>query len=138
MPIHHDRTTWKQRTQIGDTVSIKGKRYSGLVEFTRLCDTCGAPYSIFVTPKIARGEAESNNFGLKNCEAHRRQRGSVPRVENVSEAEALAMANKVMKEELAGLYARVSDLQAKLSMYELQSAMTAVSSQAPQKMPWEA
>lgn len=127
----HDREEWT-RGGSGPKV-IKGKTYKNLSEFMRPCATCGEPFSIFVTGKIASGHADSNSFGLKNCEKHRRNKAG-------SELDAVTMANSVMKEELAGLYVRNKDLfaevqvlKARLAVYELPAAMAAQAG----KMPWE-
>lgn len=124
----HDRTAWT-RGPAGPKI-IGRRTYSNLVEFSRKCASCGGPFSIFVTNKIAEGHADSNSFGLKNCEMHRR---SGPKVET-SELNDLRMANGVMREELAGLYARdkelfaeVQRLKARLSQYEVPSAMAVAS-----------
>jgi hypothetical protein len=134
----HDRTPWT-RGRTGDfqlpTRSGKMKTYNNLTEFTRPCLTCGQPFSIHVTGKIAAGEADSNSFGLKNCEEHRRARTT---------DDTLRMSNTVMKEELAGLYSRVQEqfaeiqqLKARLAVYELQPAMEAQANGLTHKMPWE-
>jgi hypothetical protein len=103
--------------------SIKGKTYKNLIEFTRECSACAKPFSIFVTSKIADGGADSNSFGLKNCEEHRRNKST-------GEIGELRTANVTMSEELQGLYGRVKDqfeeiqvLKAKLAKYELPAAM---------------
>lgn len=128
----HDRTEWTRASSGPQT--IKGKTYRSLVEFKRPCATCNEPFSIFVTEKIASAHADSNSFALKNCEAHRRNKSN-------GDMGALAMANGVMKDELDGLYSRISELfaenqvlKARLAGYELQPAMAAV---AENKMPWE-
>jgi len=125
----HDRTPWT-RGATGNHV-IKNRTYKNLTEFSRPCQACGNPFSIFVTSKIADGLADSNSFGLKNCEHHRRNKsaGDTPDVEIVR------MENNVMRQELEGLYSTVADLTARLAQYELAPAMHAA---APQnKMPWE-
>lgn len=123
----HDRTEWT-RGQAGD-IKVKNRTYKNLVEFSRPCATCQKPFSIYVTNKIAGGHADSNSFGLKNCPEHRRNKATG----DLSDVEALRMANSVMKQELAGLYARDKDqfaelqeLKARLASYELQGAMSAV------------
>lgn len=135
----HDRTGWTKGAT--GNVSIRRrdgteKTYKNLVEFMRPCATCAENFSIFVTPKIAAGHADSNSFGLKNCEKHRRS--SIRKAE--PELEKLRMANAVMKEELSGLYGRLSEmfdetqrLKARLAKYELQPAMEA---QAALTFPW--
>jgi len=123
----NDRTLWT-RGRTGDfdlkTHNGRMKKYRNLTEFTRTCQTCGKPFSIHVTPKIAAGEADSNNFGLKNCEEHRGRKGNVQ--------DDVRMSNDVMREELAGLYeknrelfAEVQVLKARLAVYELPAAMEA-------------
>lgn len=57
-----DRASW----ELGAT------DHRNLVEFSRPCATCGVVFSIFVTQRIASGMADTNNFGLRNCEKHRR------------------------------------------------------------------
>lgn len=115
----HDRTPW---TRGGDGPRvIKDHTYKNLTEFWRPCAACDKPFSIFVTKKIASGEADSNSFGLKNCPEHRR--GST-RTES-PELEALRMANSVMKQELEGLYERdaeqfaeLQELKARVAIFE--------------------
>lgn len=123
-----DRSEWTERVD-GGHVKIKNRTYPNLVEFSRPCVTCQKLFSIFVTKKIADGLADSNNFGLKNCEEHRRKA-----VTSDMQTEQLRMVNNVMKDELAGLYAQVKGLNARLAQYELPAAMAA---QAQMKMPWE-
>lgn len=120
----HDRTAWTRGTT--GPHKIKNKTYNNLVQFTRKCASCENTFSIFVTPKIADGHADSNSFGLKNCAEHRRQ--SIPRAGDETELATLRMANKVMKQELDGLYER-------LAQYELPAAMRNHAAQT--KMPWE-
>lgn len=128
----HDRTSWTRGT--AGEIKIGNKTYKNLVEFTRPCVTCREPFSIFVTHKIADGAADSNNFGLKNCEKHRRS--SVREIG--PELETLGMINNTMKAELEGLYERVKlqsaeiqELKARLAKYELQPAMEAMARDAP-------
>lgn len=67
-----DRSAW---TRVAEgSKYLRGRDYSHLIEFRRPCSTCGEPFSIFVTRRIADGEADTNSFGLVNCEAHRRTR----------------------------------------------------------------
>ena len=120
----HDRSEWT-RGRSGE-LQIKNRTYKDLVEFTRPCASCGKPFSIFVTSKIAAGQADSNSFGLKNCPEHRRN----TRTADTSETEALRMANSVMKAELDGLYAR-------LAQYELQPAMKARAASDGLTFPWQ-
>jgi len=100
----HDRTEWTE------TRSSLGKK-KNLVEFTRPCAQCGEPFSILVTEKIASGHADSNSFGLKNCEEHRRN---------------YRPAKRDLEAELAVLYERdkaqvaeIQELKAQLHAYEL-------------------
>ena len=136
------RDGWERASTGAQT--IKGKAYRKLVEFTRPCATCEKPFSIFVTEKIANGHADSNSFGLKNCEVHRRNKAAP----DLGEQEKLRTANVTMSEELAGLYASNRDLfaelqviKARLARYELPAAMAAqehtTNSVLPNKMPWE-
>lgn len=131
----HDRTEWTKGAT-GPQV-IKGKSYKSLTEFTRQCATCDQPFSIFVTAKIAAGHADSNSFGLKNCDLHRRNKPA----SDLGEIDTLRTANVTMREELQGLYERVKTqfeelqvIKARLATYELAPAMAA---QAQIKMPWE-
>lgn len=139
----HDRTGWTRGASNGD-VQIKNNRtgamktYKNLVEFKRPCAMCGEPFAIYVTRKIANGEADSNSFGLKNCEQHRRS--SIREVQ--PELETLRTTNATMKSELAGLYERgnaqfgeIQELKARLAKYELQPAMEAAA--RPLAFPWE-
>ena len=120
----HDRSEWTRGTPGPKT--IKGREYKNLVEFTRSCTTCGEPFSIFVTQKIANGHADSNSFALKNCDKHRRNRSAT----DEHEVETLRTANVTMREELTGLYASNKELfdelqiaKAKLAQYELPAAL---------------
>lgn len=136
----HDRNDWI-RGQSGE-IKIKNRTYKNLVEFTRPCVTCQQRFSIFVTKKIADGHADSNSFGLKNCEAHRRSRPAL----DGPDGEALRMANSVMRQELEGLYARDKELfaenqllKAKLAQYELHGAVkeaATTNSALPTTFPW--
>lgn len=119
-----DRSEWTEG-RTGEH-KIGKKTYKALTEFTRPCVTCGERFSVFVTKKIADGLADSNSFGLKNCEKHRRTVNAA----EVAHAETTSMANSVMKAELDGLYSRNAvlekqnaDLKARLAVYELQPAM---------------
>jgi hypothetical protein len=139
----HDRTPWTRgRTGDFQLKNTKGKErtYRGLTEFTRPCATCGEPFAIHVTAKIAAGEADSNSFGLKNCEQHRRNFVATEAVTN----ETLRMANDVMKQELAGLYERnqelfaeVQVLKARLAQYELQPAMEFSRGRVVKELPFD-
>jgi hypothetical protein len=118
-----DRTGWAR----GETgpVKIGTKSYKRLTEFSRKCAACEQPFSIYVTEKIAEGLADSNNFGLKNCETHRR--GGISH--STEEVETLRSKDRVMADELEGLYATIRELQAKLAKYELPTAMA--------QFPWK-
>lgn len=122
----HDRTEWLRGPPGPKT--IKGREYKNLTEFSRRCATCEAPFSIYVTDKIAAGHADSNSFGLKNCPEHRR---TATRADN-GEVEQLRMANSVMRQELEGLYARDKELFA-----ENQELKARLACGAQNKMPWE-
>lgn len=89
-----DRTEW---TRGADTKKV--------VEFSRPCVTCGKPFSIFVSKRIASGDADSNSFGLKNCEAHRRGKP----VERDLKAE-LAILQQRDKEQFAEIQALRAEL----------------------------
>jgi hypothetical protein len=140
---------------------VKGKTYKTLVEYVRGCSVCAKPFSIFVTAKIASGHSDSNSFGLRNCEEHRRSRMHA----DATELSKLRTANATMADELPGLYERVrvqfeeiQVLKARLAVYELAPAMEAQSHVAyglapdgigcdpvqnttngalPSKLPWE-
>jgi hypothetical protein len=64
-----DRSAWARVAE--GPKYLRGRDYSHLIEFRRPCSTCGEPFSIYVTRRIADGEADTNSFGLVNCEAHR-------------------------------------------------------------------
>lgn len=123
-----DRTGWT-RGETGAT-RIGTKTYKRLVEFSRPCVTCQKLFSIFVTEKIAEGLADSNNFGLKNCEQHRRG-GGAP----IAELETLRSKDRVMSDELAALHETIRNLRERLAKYELQPAMERMST--GEKMPWQ-
>lgn len=128
-----DRTGWT-RGENGPR-KIGRKTYGNLTPFTRPCAVCGEPFSIFVTPKIAIGNADTNNFGLRNCEKHRRSKEAGGPEDDMA---GLRMANEIMKQELAGLYARLAELNERLAQYELQPAMAKIAhTNGAAKMPWE-
>jgi hypothetical protein len=79
-----DRSAW---TRVAEGPKyIRGRDYSHLIEFRRPCSTCGEPFSIFVTRRIADGGADTNSFGLVNCDAHRRARkGSAAPLQTMAE-----------------------------------------------------
>lgn len=107
-----DRTGWKQ------SPGFWGRK-KNLIEFTRFCAApdCGREFGIMVTQKIASGKADSNSFGLKNCELHRR--GKI-----VDELETLRAEIAVLKRRDQELFAENMALKAKLAALE-------------KKMPWE-
>lgn len=135
-----DRSAWI-RGPSGPT-TIGTRKYNNLTKFTRACATCGEPFSIYVTQRIADGQADSNNFALKNCEAHRQSR-------RAPDDAALVESNNTMRQELDGLYVRVKELteenarlRDELAKYDLQHAMRAhASATAPVQeqnslLPW--
>lgn len=123
-----DRKDWVRDTTT-DEHKVGNRTYKNLVRFSRSCATCAQPFSIFVTTKIADGNADSNSFGLRNCEKHRRTHGIDPE---------MAMANTIMKAELDGCYEQIKYLKARLALYELPAAMHALAGNGTQiKMPWE-
>ena len=127
----HDRSEWTEGTT-GDH-RIGKRKYNNLTEYSRPCKTCGARFSIFVTKKIADGFADSNSFGLKNCEKHRRG-GGTPK--NVQENDTVNLVNTTMKKELEAVYRENAELRARMAKYELQPAMERAAQ--AHKMPWEA
>lgn len=119
------------RAESGPKV-IKGKTYKSLTEFIRSCSVCNRPFSIYVTDKIASGIADSNSFGLRNCEEHRRSRT----VADNTELEALRSYKGTTAEELKALYVRNSELfnevqvlKARLATYELKPMFETFNSQ---------
>lgn len=116
-----DRSEWRQG--VTGPVQIGRKRYPRLAEFSRPCVACKQRFSIYVTEKIAEGLADSNNFGLKNCEEHRR--GGNP-----AELDSLRSKDKVMSDELSGLYETIRELRERLAKHELRTSTR-------EKMPWE-
>ena len=111
-----DRSEWI-RGETGPQ-KIGTSSYKRLAEFSRPCATCKQPFSIFVTEKIADGLADSNNFGLRNCEIHRR--GAAPI--DSEELESLRTQDRVMADELSGLYATIRDLKERLAKAEARPA----------------
>ena len=111
-----DRSEWI-RGETGPQ-KIGTRSYKRLTEFSRPCATCKQPFSIFVTEKIAEGLADSNNFGLRNCEIHRR--GAAPI--DSEELESLRTKDRVMADELSGLYATIRDLKERLAKAEARPA----------------
>ena len=111
-----DRSEWI-RGETGPQ-KIGTRSYKRLTEFSRPCATCKHPFSIFVTEKIAEGLADSNNFGLRNCEIHRR--GAAPI--DSEELESLRTKDRVMADELSGLYATIRDLKERLAKAEARPA----------------
>lgn len=131
----HDRTEWTKGNSGPQT--IKGKSYKELTEFTRPCATCGEPFSIYVTKKIANGHADSNSFGLKNCEKHRRNKPAVDNdeIEELKRVNAVLLASLADAEKLvAQAYAELDALKAK---YELPGALQRTAEASKEKMPWD-
>lgn len=135
-----DRSEWTRGPTGPQT--IKGANYKNLTEFKRPCVACGELFSIFVTQKIANGHADSNSFGLKNCEAHRRNRPPA----DTNEVETLRTANATMREELVWRTAQVKELEARLAIYELpamvkvigcETVQNTTNSSLPNRFPWE-
>lgn len=125
-----DRTAWTRCAP--GSQKIRGKKYKNLIEFTRPCQACNKPFSIFVTQRIADGEADTNNFGLRNCEEHRRSPRPPSMDEN--EMEALRSRIRVMGDELTGLYALNKELT--IEVEALRGGKPALV--GGNKMPWEA
>ena len=69
----HDRSEWISHG--ASKPYMNGRKY--MYEFRRLCKTCGEPFPIFVTERIANGAADSNSFALVNCEVHRRGKNNL-------------------------------------------------------------
>ncbi len=115
-----------------------------LYRVTRPCATCNAEISMDVTRKALQGVSKNAGLSLRNCPKCRAERKaggpgsrggtSRPTAQEVlpagGELETLRMANKTMKEELAGLYDVIKELR---GTYELPAAMENIS----KKMPWE-
>lgn len=120
----HDRTAWERRGE--GPRFLRGKNHPKLTEFTRACKTCGEPFSIFVTAKIADGLADSNNFALVNCELHRRGN---------KEAQELRSKDAVVSEELEGPYTIERELRAEV--LRLLAENEALKNKT-KKFPWEA
>jgi hypothetical protein len=100
-----DRTDWTR------TAEGLGRK-KNLVQFSRPCATCGNSFSIVVTKKIADGKADSNSFGLKNCEEHRR--GTKP----ASDLETMRAELAVLKQRDKELFAENQALKAKIAALE--------------------
>jgi hypothetical protein len=160
VPGRHSRDGWTHREDHA-SVYIEGKQYRSMREWSRPCVVCGT--DILAFEKSGTVDANSR-FGNKTCKDHRgllpamergfiawsvTLRGIVPGPSCVSSDvpavtdESLRMANKVMTEELDGLYADNKDLKARLAKYELQPALVAEHSGhasngvLPTKLPWE-
>lgn len=122
----HDRSEW-ERCGEGPR-HLKGRSYKNLVEFRRPCKTCGTPFSIFVTPRIAEGIADTNSFALRNCDLHRRGSGNL-------ELDTVRSRIALMSDEMQGLYTTERQLRDKLTVQDVEIAKLKHKSQ---KMPWEA
>jgi hypothetical protein len=94
--LRHDRSAWERVTE-GPRFFLQCRSYKHLIEFRRPCKTCGESFSIFVTQKIADERADSNSFGLVNCELHRRGRIPKPDV-YAAERELRAEVEKLLAE----------------------------------------
>lgn len=118
----HDRSPWERCGE-----SPRYGFHMKLTEFRRPCGVCGNKFSIHVTRKIADGHADSNAFGLVNCELHRR------RPDGTSEKAVLRSKDRVMTAELDGLYGIERELRAEVMKLLAENA--ALKNQ--RKMPWE-
>jgi len=119
----HDRSPWER---CGDKSHYaNGGRYRQLTEFKRPCGVCSEKFSIYVTRKIADGHADSNAFGLVNCELHRRK------LQGNSEKAVLRSKDRVMTQELNGLYAIERELRAEVMKLLAENAAL------KNRMPWE-
>jgi len=128
----HDRSAWKRGE--GGPQTIAGKNYKNLVEFSRPCKACGEPFSIFVTPKIAAGHADSNSFALKNCEKHRRGLRNANTAQ-LTELEQLRLTVRNLRDECNSHISYIQELKAELMLYKPPTAREAIAS--VQKMPWQ-
>jgi hypothetical protein len=99
-----------------------------LTEFKRPCGVCGNKFSIYVTRRIADGHADSNAFGLVNCELHRRK------LTGNSEKAVLRSKDRVMTQELNGLYVIERELRAEVMKLLAENAAL---KNNLSKMPWE-
>jgi hypothetical protein len=124
----HDRSTWT-RGGAGPR-HIRGRNYKNLIEFTRPCKTCGVNFSVYVTEKIADGGGDSNVFGLRNCEIHRGSNGDLHLV-------AQRGKEKMMAEELKGMYSIEQELRNRIDQLRHENAMLEAKINS-RKMPWEA
>lgn len=145
----HSRDGWTH-VQDHSSVYLDGKQYRHMREWRRPCVVCEGDVQVF--EKVGAVDANSR-FSNRTCKDHRGMlpaiekgylawskdlRGMVPGPSCVSsepaaisteELEELRMANKIMKEELSGLYARRNELIAEVE--ELKKLL------APEnKMPW--
>jgi len=125
----HDRSEWTRGAT--GPVTLKGKKYKELVQFSRPCATCTEPFAIYVTKVIASGKADSNSFGLKNCAMHRRNKVGA---EIGDEYSQVVTERNEAWELNTDLMSQNADLRRRLATYELPAAMAA----AQNKMPWEA
>jgi hypothetical protein len=164
VPSRHNREGWVETAQ-HDSVQLNGKQYRHMKEWQRPCAICGEKYSVF--EKVGQVDANSR-FSNRTCDLHR---GLLPAFEKgfiawdstvrcvvagfactgVGEPDKLRMANSTMKEELAGLYSRNSELfsevqvlKARLAQYELPAAMRAIGCETVQNTtgsnltyPWQ-
>lgn len=124
----HNRDVWT-RGESGPK-EIKGKTYKNLVEFSRKCASCSEPFSIFVTQHIASGKADSNSFGLVNCEQHRRNKSNANVADLEMQLQAERVKNHMIQMHCEELECSVRVMHEKLSKYELPEMLRAAS------MPW--
>jgi hypothetical protein len=112
----------------------------------RTCPTCTETIVLEVTTKALRGEAKNHGLALRRCKKCRDalKQGKATYALHKAEAaitgqptqppdEKTAMANRVMKEELEGLYAENKELRNRLAKYELPAAVE----QSLLDLPWE-
>jgi len=122
----HDRSPWER---CGESPKwVRGRSHLTLTEFRRPCGACGKEFSIYVTRKIADGHADSNAFGLVNCELHRRK------PDGTSEKAVLRSKDRVMTAELDGLYEIERELRAEVMKLLAENAAL---KNNLNKMPWE-
>lgn len=141
------------------SLTSNGTQYRNMQTWQRKCALCDVEF-VAHTPGSAPPDAPPT---VTTCEEHRGAPQAIkygwlawdgknvvpgPRMKigaagmaSTDGVDAMQMANSVMKEELAGLYASRNDLfqevqalKAKLAQYDLPAAMAA----AQNKMPWEA
>jgi hypothetical protein len=126
VPGPHSRDGWQFIAEHA-SIQLQGKQYRHMKEWSRPCAVCGAHFSIF--EKIGTVDA-NGRFSNKTCDAHR---GLLPAMNKglirwdisgnklvaglmlgadpsgLPEIEQLREANRMMKEELEGLYADLQE-----------------------------